>query len=132
MASFKSFEDFEAWRGARQISRSVYQMTNEGAFARDFGLRDQTRRAAVSVMANIAEGFGRGGNREFVLFLGNARGSLSELQSHLYVAIDAGLITREAADVLFKQAKTVESQISALIRYLRRSELRGPRLNVEP
>ncbi|MDE3085054.1 MAG: four helix bundle protein, partial [Verrucomicrobiota bacterium] len=96
MATFKRFEDIEAWQRAREISRQLYALTNNGAFARDFGLRDQVRRASVSVMANIAEGFGRGGNREFSQFLAHSRGSLAELKSHLYVALDAGFMDETA------------------------------------
>ena len=66
MASIEKFEDIEAWQKARELTREIYRITNQGSFSRDFGLRDQIRRAAVSVMSNIAEGFGRGGNKEFI------------------------------------------------------------------
>ena len=129
MATFQRFEDIEAWQRAREISRQVYRLTNEGGFARDFGLRDQIRRAAVSVMANIAEGFGRGGNREFSQFPGHSRGSLAELKSHLYVALDAGLIDRAVFDELAALISPTEAQISGLISYLAKSEYRGSRLH---
>lgn len=132
MATFKRFEDIEAWQGAREIAGRIYTLSKPGSFARDFMLRDQVRRAAVSVMAIIAEGFGRGGNREFLLFLGHARGSLAEVKSHLYIAADAGMLRAEQCDVLFVLAARVEAQISGLMLYLRRSSLRGPRLNHEP
>jgi four helix bundle protein len=127
MATFKRFEDIEAWQGARGLAQTIYQVTNEGAFARDFGLRDQIRRAAVSVMANIAEGFGRGGNREFLLFLGNARGSLAEVRSHLYVAMDSGLLSQAVSEPIFERATRIEAQISGLMRYLGNSDMRGAR-----
>jgi len=135
MATFSRFEDIEAWQGARAIAREIYRITNLGPFARDFGLRDQVRRAAVSVMANIAEGFGRGGNREFAQFLGHARGSIAELRSHLYVAIDAALVEESVANEIMSQASRVEAQITGLITYLTKTEMRGSRLrpqNVEP
>jgi len=69
MARIEKFEDIEAWQKARELSKAIYAVTGDGAFARDFGLRDQIRRAAVSVMSNIAEGFDRGGNRELIQFL---------------------------------------------------------------
>jgi four helix bundle protein len=85
-------------------------------------------------MANIAEGFGRGGNRKFSQFLGHSRGSIAELKSHLYVALDAGLLVQADFEDLFAAATKTESQVSALIGYLAKTEHRGPRLrkNREP
>ncbi len=95
MAKIEKFEDIEAWQKARELSRAVYAATGDGAVARDFGLCDQIRRAAVSVMSNIAEGFGRGGNRELIQFLFIAKGSATEVQAQLYVALDAGYLNKE-------------------------------------
>ena len=92
MAKIEKFEDIEAWQKARGLSKAVYAVTGDGTFARDFGLRDQIRRAAVSVMSNIAEGFDRGGNRELTQFLYIAKGSAAEVQAQLYVALDAGYL----------------------------------------
>lgn len=83
MAGVKWFEDLIAWQKARTLTGLVYEITNDGAFARDYGLRDQIRRAAVSVMSNVAEGFARGGRAEFHQFLVVAKGSCSELRSQL-------------------------------------------------
>ncbi|MEA2084022.1 MAG: four helix bundle protein [Thermodesulfobacteriota bacterium] len=88
MAKIGKFEDIEAWKKARELTKEIYVISNEGPFARDFGLRDQVRRAAVSVMSNIAEGFDRGGNRELIQFLYIAKGSAAEVQAQLYVALD--------------------------------------------
>ena len=81
----KNFEDLEIWKDARALTRGIYQLTGDSRFSKDFGLRDQIRRAAVSVMSNIAEGFERGGNQEFIQFLRcqsiMRRGSLSTLRS---------------------------------------------------
>lgn len=89
------FEDIEAWKLGRELTRAVYRVSKNGEFGRDFGLRDQIRCAAVSVTSNIAEGFERGGNREFVQALAVAKGSAGEVRSQLYVALDEGYI-REA------------------------------------
>src|ERR1700730_8761860 len=83
------FEDFIAWQKARKLTGDIYKVTSIGKFARDFGLKDQIRRAAVSIMSNIAEGFERGRPTEFHQFLSIAKGSCAELRSQLYVAFDA-------------------------------------------
>jgi len=95
MATFKSFEEIEAWQQARILAKQVYEASGKGTFARDFALRDQIRRAAVSALSNIAEGFGRGGVREFIQFLTVARGSTSEAGAQLYVALDQGHLSEE-------------------------------------
>jgi four helix bundle protein len=132
MATFKRFEDIEAWQRARKITRQVYAVTNDGAFARDFGLRDQVRRSSTSIMANIAEGFGRGGNREFSQFLGHARGSAAELKSHFYVALDVDFIKETDFHEIYALTSQAEAQISGLINYLATSDKRGPRLRFQP
>ena len=92
----------------------VYEITNDGAFARDFGLRDQIRRAAVSVMSNLAEGFARGGRAEFHQFLVVAKGSCSELRSQLYVAKDVGYITDAKFDSLMAETDELQRIIGGL------------------
>ena len=89
------FEDLIVWQRARELTRGIYKMSERGQFARDFGLKDQLRRAAVSVMANIAEGFERGGRKEFHQFLSIGKASCAEVRSGLYVAFDAGHLSRE-------------------------------------
>lgn len=93
--AIEKFEDIKGWQQARILVKMVYQLTDEGKFARDFGLRDQIRRAAVSVMANIAEGFDCDSTIEFARFLGIARRSAVEVQPLLYAALDVGYITPE-------------------------------------
>lgn len=88
MATIRRFEDLHAWQSARELTHSIYELTRSGDFAKDFGLRDQIRRAASSVMLNIAEGFDAGSDAEFVRFLGYARRSASETQAGLYTALD--------------------------------------------
>jgi four helix bundle protein len=93
MPRIRRFEDLEAWKIARATVQDIYTVSRKGAFSRDFGLRDQICRSAVSVMANIAEGFERDGDREFVNYLSIAKGSAGETRSLLYVAMDQGYIT---------------------------------------
>ncbi|MEX2027292.1 MAG: four helix bundle protein [Pirellulaceae bacterium] len=88
MALIKRFEDIEAWKKSRQLTRQIYDASKTGGLARDFGLKDQMQRASVSTMSNITEGFDRGGDREFIQFLAMAKGSCAELRSQLYVAFD--------------------------------------------
>ncbi len=88
-----TFEDLDAWKVGRELSNLIYSLTKSGPFTRDFGLADQIRRAAVSAMSNVAEGFERGSNKDFVRFLFVARGSAGEVRSLLYVALDQGYIT---------------------------------------
>jgi four helix bundle protein len=113
------FEEIEAWQKARELSKVVCAVTGEGAFSRDFGLRDQVRRAAVSVMSNIAEGFNRGENRELVQFLFIAKGSATEVQAQLYVALDAGYLKSEQFEQLHKLAGDAGRLICGFIRYLK-------------
>ena len=125
MASIERFEDIEAWKKARELTREIYRITNQGAFVKDFGLRDQIRRAAVSIMSNIAEGFGRGGNKEFIQFLSTAKGSASEVQAQLYVALDAEYITKDQFQQLYGLAQSSGKMIGGFIRYLQKSDHKG-------
>lgn len=125
MATFRAFEEIEAWQQARELTKSVYEASGKGTFGRDFALRDQIRRAAVSVMSNIAEGFGRGGLREFVQFLSVARGSASEVGAQLYVALDQGYLSADGFARLQEQVTRTGSVISGLMRYLRGSTIKG-------
>jgi four helix bundle protein len=125
MATFKSFEEIEAWQQARILAKQVYEASEKGTFGRDFALRDQIRRAAVSALSNIAEGFGRGGVREFIQYLTVARGSTSEVGAQLYVALDQGHLSEEKFRPLQDQTTRTGSVISGLIRYLQSTKLQG-------
>ena len=125
MASFRRFEDIIAWQEARQVSRETYTVTHLPGFKSDFDLKAQIRDAANSIMANIAEGFGRGGNKEFVQFLSIANGSACEVQSHSYVALDQAYINQEQFDRLYTHCETAKQKIGAFISYLQQSERRG-------
>ena len=119
MPTFRKFEDIVVWQKARKATHSVYSITRTGIFSRDFGLRDQLRKASVSVMANIAEGFGRRSDKEFANFLNIARGSAAECQSHLYVSLDLGYIATEEFESLYEAFEECSKMIMALIRHLR-------------
>mgnify|MGYP000673608909 CR=1 FL=1 len=125
MSAFQRFEDIEAWQKARELTKAIYTLSNDGQFARDFGLRDQIRRASVSVMSNIAEGFDRGGIREFIQFLFIAKGSAAEVQAQLYVALDAGYIKQEQFKGLYDLAGDTGRLIGGFIRYLKSREQAG-------
>jgi four helix bundle protein len=125
MATIERFEDIEAWKRARQMTHKIYAASREGAFSRDFGLRDQMRRASVSSMSNIAEGFERDGTQEFIHFLAMAKGSSGEVRSQLYVALDEGYITQQQFDELYKDAEAVSRMSARFIEYLQSAEWRG-------
>jgi four helix bundle protein len=125
MAAFKSVEDIEAWQRARELTRQIYTISNRGSFSKDFGLRDQIRRASVSIMSNIAEGYERSGTGEFVQFLAIAKGSVGEVVSHIYVAKDQGYVSKEDFDHVFTLSKQTARIISGLMSYLRKSGIKG-------
>lgn len=122
MSKFDGFEEIQAWQKAYDVTLRVYRLTNNGLFAKDYGLRDQIRRASVSVMANIAEGHGRRSNSEFANFLNMARGSAHEVQSHLHVAVGLGYIEEYEFEELYRLILEVSKMTLALARYLRTSQ----------
>lgn len=119
MSGFKNFEEIIAWQKARELCKEVYKMTTKEAFKRDYGLVDQIRRASVSVMANIAEGYDRRGDKEFVRFLNISKGSLAEVKSHFYVAFDLNYINDKEKEKLFGLMDEIGKLISGLIKYLK-------------
>ena len=125
MPTFRRFDEIEAWQKARELTKVVYKLSGRGPFAKDFGLRDQIRRASVSIMANIAEGFERDGTGEFVQFLAVAKGSAAEVLSHAYVALDQDFISQEDFDRLVASPAEVGRMLAALMTYLRRSGTKG-------
>lgn len=126
------FEDLDVWKEARRLTQQVYHATQDARFSKDFGLRDQIRRAAVSIMSNIAEGFERGGNQEFIQFLYIAKGSCGEVRSQLYVALDQEYITQEQFVQMFNAFKKLSGMISNLIDYLKGSRMRGEKFKKRP
>ena len=113
------FEDIHAWQAARDLCGIVYGLTRGDKFSRDFALVDQVRRAAVSIMANIAEGFDSRSNSEFIQFLYYALRSASELQSHFYVALDQNYLTQAEFGEIFERTGKTKSLIFPFIQYLR-------------
>jgi len=120
MAAIKQFEDIQAWQQARELVREIYKTCAEGRLSKDFGLRDQLCRAAVSSMSNVAEGFAKKSDRDFAHFLDIAKGSITEVQSLLYVALDVGYLEKNAFDNLRQMAEKTASLISGLTSYLRK------------
>jgi four helix bundle protein len=119
MATIRRIEDIQAWRKARELVREIYRTCAEGALKRDFGLRDQICRAAVSSMSNVAEGFGRKSDKDFARFLDMARGSVVEVQSLLYVALDVHYIDEREFQRLNGLADETASLVGGLTSYLR-------------
>jgi four helix bundle protein len=113
------FQDIESWQLARQLAVEIYGASRQEPFARDFGLRDQIQRSSVSIMANIAEGFGRNGKVEFIRYLTIAQASSVEVQSHLYIAMDLGYVAQPDFERLYSQTERVRQVIGGFIRYLR-------------
>jgi four helix bundle protein len=119
MTSAERFEDLRIWSLARDVAGGIYKLTAEPAFSRDFVLRDQLRRAVVSISSNIAEGFSRRSNKEFVQFLFIAKGSAAEAQSQLYLARDQTYIAEQDFDRVYAEIDALAKQISRFITYLR-------------
>jgi len=128
----KYFEDLEVWKEARRLTNEIYGATRNDGFSKDFGLRDQIQRAAVSIMSNIAEGFERGGNQEFIQFLYIAKGSCGEVRAQLYVALDQHYINKEQFVQMFNSFKKLSAMISSLIDYLKGSGMRGEKYKKKP
>lgn len=122
MAAIRKFEEIKAWQKARELAREIYKTCSSGAISQDYGLRNQICRAAVSSMSNIAEGFGRSGNKDFAHFLDMARGSTMETQSLLYVALDIGYINQATFESLYKLAEETSSLIIGFSSYLRANQ----------
>jgi len=127
MATIKRFEEIEAWQLARELAREVYAATKVHDFAHDYGLRDQIQRAAVSIMSNIAEGFERGGNKEFANFLSIAKGSCGEVRAQLYVALDQNYITPDAFERMGALCGRIATLLYYFIASINRSSVPGIR-----
>ncbi len=119
MATIKRFEDLESWKNARIFVKNIYKATANSDVQNDYGFQDQIRRASISVMNNIAEGFGRFNNKEFRRFLDISVGSLLEVKSMLYVAEDLEYSSPEKAEQLRNEADRIYFQLLAFITYLR-------------
>ena len=125
MAAFKTFEEINAWQNARVLVRDVYAMTGSCVFSKDYGLKDQIQRAAISICSNIAEGFERRGNKEFINFLWIAKGSAAEVCSQLHNAKDLGYITDEQFESIYDSAKQIGGMLFNLITVLSSTDTRA-------
>ncbi len=119
------FEDFEIWKEARRLTNRIYRITRNHAFSKDYGLCDQIRRASVSVMSNIAEGYERGGNQEFIQFLSIAKGSCGEVRAQLYIALDQKYVDVEESDLLIDDFRKLSIMIHNFMNYLKTTPYKG-------
>jgi four helix bundle protein len=125
MATIKQFEDLEIWQNARMICKKINDLTKKENFRKDFALIDQIRRSSGSAMDNIAEGFERDGNREFVQFLNISKGSIGETRSQLYRAMDYEYISEQVFEIHKTECLSLSKQIRSFSDYLKRCEYKG-------
>lgn len=126
MATFKKFEEIEAWQLSRSLCEMIYEFINRAEFSRDYKLRDQINGSSGSIMDNIAEGFERGGNNEFVNFLRYSKGSSGETRSQLYRALSRNYISIVDFEVAYGLAENIACKNQSLITYLQNSNFVGP------
>lgn len=119
------FEDLETWKSARKLTNRIYHLTSNGKFSKDYGLTDQIRRASVSIMSNIAEGYERGGNQELIQYLSIAKGSCGEVRCQLYIAVDQGYVERKEAEELIDDCKKISIMLHKFMEHLKGSKFRG-------
>ena len=119
MSAITRFEEIRAWQTARALTKQVYEVSGQAGFARDYGLRDQLRRAAVSVMSNIAEGYESQTQEQFIRYLGYAKASAGEVRSQLYVALDVGYLDQAQFEALYDLVDKCSRQLSRFVAYLR-------------
>jgi four helix bundle protein len=129
MSTIKRFEEIISWKEARALNRIVRELIKGKRFQRNFGLISQIERSAGSIMDNIAEGFERGGNREFIQFLYISKGSCGELRSQMYRALDDGYINSEEFNLITNFCIKISNLLFKLIEYLKKSELKGQKFN---
>jgi four helix bundle protein len=125
MPKYKCFEDLPVWKNAKDLAVLIYTLTAKGTLSKDFSLRDQMRRSAISISSNIAEGFERGSKQELIQFLYIARGSCGELRSQITIAKDLGFLDNQRASKLISEAVDISKQINGFIEYLKKTNIRG-------
>lgn len=124
------FEDLEIWKEARELCKVIFRLTEKEPFSRDFKLRDQIKASSGSIMDNIAEGFERGGNKEFINFLGISKGSCGECRSQAYRSFDYKYIDQPTLDDLIAKTLQLSKKISSFITYLKKSDYKGPKYHI--
>ena len=123
--TIKRFEDLEIWKNARELCKKIREIADNGSLGRDYSLKDQIFRSSGSSMDNIAEGFDRGGNKEFIQFLSISRGSVAELRSQSYRAFDVKHITETQLEELLTRTDSISRKIYSLIQHLKNSDIKG-------
>ena len=129
MSSIQRFEDLIVWQKSRELNKRIYSITSDSNFNKDYSLRDQIRRASISILSNIAEGFDRSGNKEFIQFLSIAKGSASELRAQLYVAFDLNYLSKDEFDYIFQLINEIGKMLTGLMNYLKSTEMKGSKFN---
>lgn len=122
---FKQVEDIDVWKRGCRLAVSIYKISQDGSLAKDFGLRDQIRRAAVSIPSNVAEGFERETDKEFIRFLYISKGSCAELKTQLYIVQALEYISKTEIDRLIAECKEISPMLSGLIKYLSKSQVKS-------
>jgi four helix bundle protein len=131
MGTVKKFEDLEIWKSAREICSQIFLIKEKTGLKTDFKLYNQLNGSSGSIMDNIAEGFERNGNREFIQFLAISKASCGETRSQLYRALDRNYIEKEEFDVLYNKLVQLSRQISSFINYLQKSDLKGTKFRTD-
>lgn len=125
MANIEKFEDILAWQKGRELTQLIYRATRKGEFAKDFALRDQIRRAVISITSNIAEGFERGENKEFIQFLSHSKGSCGEVRSQLHVALNETYVNQTQWQQLHDRCLEISRLLDGFVKYLQQTEIKG-------
>lgn len=131
MSLVKRFEDLDVWVAAKDASVMIYKITENESLRKDFGLKDQIRRASISIISNIAEGFERNGNKEFIQFLSIAKGSAGEVRAQLYIIKELEFINEEEFTLLNEKVTQVSKMLFGFINYLKQSELKGSKFKLQ-
>lgn len=130
MSTVRSFEELKSWQKARALTKEIYLLSQRSEFSKDFGFKDQIRRASVSISSNIAEGFERVGTKEFIQFLHYSKGSCGEVKSQLYLAFDLNYISEQELKSLKAVTVEIGALLHGLIKYLKTSEMDGLKYKV--
>jgi len=129
MSTFNRFEDMEVWKKSMNLTRLIYQNTNQPAFVKDYNLVNQIRRSSISIASNIAEGIERDGNKELINFLYIAKGSCGELRCQLYIARDQQYLRADSFQEMYNLATEISFSLNKLIKYLKESDFKGKKYN---
>jgi len=125
MSTWKSFDEIEVWQLARVFCKKIYKIIQYDGLSKDYALKDQINRSSGSIMDNIAEGFGRDGKKEFIIFLSYAKASSEEAASQLYRIYDRDYISKDEFNKLLTDSKEITNKIGGLIAYLKKSNYKG-------